>query len=49
MFWFIQIKITIQKGIKPEDTIYQKVLLKIMMLSSTEKTFDDQAIDSVIK
>ena len=45
LFWFIEIKITIQRGIKPEGIIhiykaivYQKVL-KFIMLPSTEKAF----------
>ena len=38
LFCFIQINMTMQKGIKPEDIIYQKVLLKIIMSSSIQKT-----------
>ena len=37
LFWFIQIKITIQKGFKLKD-INQKILLKILM-SSSFRTF----------
>ena len=39
LFYFIQIKITIQKGINPKDIIYQKVLSKNVTLLSMEKTF----------
>ena len=39
LFWLIQIKMAILKGIKPEDIIYQKVLLRIITKSSMERTF----------
>ena len=39
LFWLIQIKMTILKGIKPEDIIYQKVLLRIITASSMERIF----------
>ena len=38
LFWFIEIEITIQKGIKAED-IYQKVLLNIMLLSTETRNW----------
>ena len=33
LFWFIQMKITIQKSIKSSSIIYQKILLRIIMSS----------------
>ena len=39
LYWFIQIKITPRKGMKPEDIFYQKVLLSIITSSSLGKTF----------
>ena len=38
-----------EKDIKPESIIYQKVLLRIIMLLSNRKMIDDQLIDSHIK
>ena len=35
---FMEIKITMQKGIKAKGITFQKVLLRTKMLSSTEKT-----------
>ena len=40
---------TMEKDIKPESIIYQKVLLRIIMLLSNRKMIDDQLIDSHIK
>ena len=37
LFKLIQIKMTMQKGIKPEGIIYPKVSLRIMASSPTEK------------
>ena len=39
LFSFIQIKITIQKGITLKDIIYQKVLPKIIALSSEKNGY----------
>ena len=44
LFWFIQIKMLVLKDLRLEDIIDQ-----IIMLSSTEKNFYDQPIDSDIK
>ena len=39
LFWFIQTRMIIQKGIKLRDITYQKVLIRIIMSSSVERTF----------
>ena len=39
LFFLIQTKIVMQKGIKAEGIIYQKVLIRTIMSSSMEKTF----------
>ena len=49
MFWFIQIKMSILKELKLRDITYQKILLKIITWSSTERTFFGQPIDSDVK
>ena len=43
---FIQIKMAMVKWIKPEVMNYQKVLLKIVMLSSMERTFMTNAFNT---
>ena len=39
LFWFIQTRMIIQKGKKLRDITYQKVLIRIIMSSSVERTF----------
>ena len=48
LFLFIQMQI-MQKGIKLEGIIYQKVLLKIIMSSSTERTVTAKQLILILK
>ena len=49
MFWFIQIKMTLQKGIKQKYIFYQKVFFKNYNVIINRKNFHDQPFDSDIK
>ena len=46
LFWFIEMQVIIQKGIKPKGLIYQKVLSNVTI---NGQDFYDQPIDSDIK
>ena len=39
LFWLVQIKMPMLKDLKLEDITYQKALLRIITLSSLERTF----------
>ena len=39
LFWFIQMEMTMLKDLQLEDITNQKVLLRILMSSSIERTF----------